>query len=274
MAKIGLVQLTSGIDPEANAAMTAVALTEAADDGAVLVITPEMTGLLDGKRERLDANARTVETDPTVAAARQVAQARGIDILIGSVPVKAAGDRHANRAVLVDSAGRVSATYDKIHLFDVDLPSGERYRESATYIAGDRAVVADTAAGRLGLTICYDVRFPHLYRALAQAGATMIAVPAAFTRPTGEAHWHALLRARAIETGSFILAAAQTGSHEDGRATYGHSLVINPWGEILCDMGNLPGVAVVDIDLAEVALARARIPAWQSNHNFGMPVRP
>jgi deaminated glutathione amidase len=268
MPKIGLVQLTSGIDPAANAALSAEALTEAAGDGADLIVTPEMTGLLDSNRIRLAANAAPLTADLTILAAQAVARRHGVWILIGSVPVPAGQDRYANRAVLIDTSGNIAVTYDKLHLFDVDLPTGERYRESATYAPGSAAHVVQTSAGWLGLSICYDVRFPHLYRALAQAGAEMIAVPAAFTRPTGEAHWHTLLKARAIETGCFILAPAQTGSHEDGRNTYGHSLVINPWGDILCDMGDLPGVAVVDIDLAEVAQARARIPAWNVNQTF------
>jgi deaminated glutathione amidase len=273
MPKIGLVQLTSGIDPAANAALTADALREAAGDGADLIVTPEMTGLLDNNRARLAANAQPIDSDLTILAAQTVARETGVTILIGSVPVPLdtahnGQERYANRSVLISKVGTVIATYDKMHLFDVDLPTGERYRESATYTAGSTVPVVATPAGQLGLTICYDLRFPHLYRALAQAGAEMIVVPAAFTRPTGEAHWHTLLKARAIETGCFILAPAQTGSHADGRTTYGHSLVVNPWGDIVCDMGTLPGVAVVDIDLAEVSQARARIPAWTTNQTF------
>ena len=181
----------------------------------------------------------------------------------------AAGARLANRSFLIDDAGAVRARYDKLHLFDVDLPGGERYRESASYAAGDAAVCAATPWGQLGLTICYDLRFPALYAALAQAGASMVAVPAAFTRPTGAAHWHVLLRARAIETGCFIVAAAQTGEHADGRATYGHSLVVDPWGVVLLDMGEAPGAAVCDLDLDQVAAVRERIPSLAHARPFG-----
>jgi deaminated glutathione amidase len=268
MPKIGLVQTTSGIDPHANAKLVIEALREAAGDGAQLILTPEMTTLLDGNKERLMAHALPLAEDPTIAAAISIAREFGTWILIGSIAVPLEKDKFANRSVVISAAGDIVATYDKLHLFDVDLPSGERYRESATYVPGTKAQLVETAAGVLGLSICYDIRFPHLYRALAQAGATMIAVPAAFTSTTGEAHWHTLLTARAIETGCFILAPAQTGRHEDGRSTYGHSLVINPWGDIVCDMGMTPGVAVIDIDLAEVAVARARIPAWNVNQPF------
>jgi deaminated glutathione amidase len=268
MTKIGLVQLTSGIDPQANAKRVNDAVRAAARQGAQLILTPEMTGILDSNKQRLASHAQPLDRDATILAAQAAARDTGSWVLIGSVAVPADDGLFANRAVLIDSTGGIVTTYDKLHLFDVDLPSGERYRESATYTPGADARLVATPFGQLGMTICYDVRFPHLYRALAQAGAELIAVPAAFTRTTGQAHWHTLLRARAIETGCFILAPAQTGTHDDGRNTYGHSLAISPWGDILCDMGETPGVAVVDIDLTQVADARSRVPAWSVNRDF------
>ncbi len=268
MTKIGLIQMTSGIDPLANAGRAAAAIRDAAGKGAQLILTPEMTGLLDTNKQRLATNAKPMDAEPTLAAACAAARETGCWVLIGSVAIPADDGLFANRSVLIDDQGRIQASYDKIHLFDVDLPFGERYRESATYTPGHTARLVPTPFGQLGLTICYDVRFPHLYRALAQAGADIIAVPAAFARTTGQAHWHALLKARAIETGCFILAPAQTGTHEDGRTTYGHSLAISPWGDILCDMGEAPGVAVVEIDIAHVSEARNRVPAWSVNQPF------
>lgn len=268
MTRIALLQLTSGIDPAANAVCVAGLAQKAADQGARLILTPEMTGLLDGNRTRLQANAHAADDDPTLAALRRVAVERQIPILLGSLPVPLGESKFANRSFLIGPDGKVRTTYDKIHLFDVDLPSGERYRESSSYQPGATAPVVDLDFAKLGLTICYDLRFPHLYRALAQAGADMIAVPAAFTQVTGEAHWHILLRARAIETGCFILAPAQTGLHEDGRRTYGHSLVINPWGEVIADGGTETGVVMADLDLAQVTLARGRIPALQHDRPF------
>ncbi len=270
MAKIGLIQMTSGIDPADNARAVDAAVREAAARGAELILTPEMTGLLDSDKKRLAANARPADDDPTLATASRAARETGTWVLVGSVPIPTGEGHFANRAFLFDGAGVIAATYDKIHLFDVDLPNGERYRESATYVSGTALSLTQTPVGKLGLSICYDVRFPHLYRALAQAGADLIAVPAAFTRTTGKAHWHTLLTARAIETGCYILAPAQTGIHEDGRSTFGHSLVVAPWGDILCDMGDAPGVAIVDIDLQQVADARARVPAWHANQSFGI----
>jgi deaminated glutathione amidase len=268
MAKIALVQMTSGIDPQANAEKLTLAIEAAAASGADFILSPEMTGLLDSNKSRMAENARPVEEDLTVAAARDAARKTGAWILVGSVPVPVAHGQFANRSVLINHAGDIVTTYDKLHLFDVDLPSGERYRESATYQPGREAKLVQTPFGKLGLTICYDLRFPHLYRALAQAGADIIAVPAAFTRTTGQAHWHTLLKARAIETGCFILAPAQTGTHDDGRTTWGHSLVVSPWGDILCDQGIETGVSIVDIDLSQVAEARARIPAWSVNQSY------
>jgi predicted amidohydrolase len=257
--------MTSGIDPLANAEQFAQAIDAAAASGAEFILSPEMTGLLDSNKARMSAKARPVEKDQTIAAARDGARKTGAWILVGSIPVPLENGHFANRSVLINHAGDIVTTYDKLHLFDVDLPSGECYRESATYQPGTTAKLVRTPFGKLGLTICYDLRFPHLYRNLAQAGADMIAVPAAFTHTTGQAHWHTLLRARAIETGCFLLAPAQTGTHDDGRTTWGHSLAVSPWGDIICDMGTHTGIGCVDIDLSFVAQARARIPAWSVN---------
>ncbi len=268
MTRIALLQMTSGIDPSANAAVLQGAIAAAAGEGARILFTPEMTGLLDRDRTRLAANAQPAARDVTLAAAQSGAQAHGLWVHLGSQPVPQGPGRFANRSYLIAPDGAIAATYDKIHRFDVTLPSGETYRESASYDAGGVAPCVATPLGMLGLTICYDVRFPGLYRALAQAGAEMIAVPAAFTATTGAAHWHTLLRARAIETGAFVVAAAQTGCHADGRTTYGHSLVVSPWGDIQLDMAVAPGVAVVDIDLDAVRTARTQIPAWSLNQPF------
>lgn len=273
MLRLGVLQMTSGIVPEANARAVAEGIATLAADGAAIVFTPEMSGLLDRDRTRVLENAFTEEADPTLLAARQAAATHRVWVHLGSCAVKPASgaDRLLNRGFLIDDRGEVRARYDKVHLFDVDLPSGERYRESATYLPGDAAVAADTPWGRIGLTICYDLRFARLYEALSGAGASLIAVPAAFTRPTGEAHWHTLLRARAIEAGAFVVAAAQAGHHEDGRATFGHSLVVDPWGRVLLDMGDTAGHATCDIDLAAVADTRARIPAIA--HRRDVPLR-
>lgn len=263
MLRLGVLQMNSGIAPEANARAVAEGIATLAAEGAAIVFTPEMSGLLDRDRSRVLDSAFTEDADPTLCAARQAAATHGVWVHLGSCAVKPASgaDRLLNRGFLIDDRGEVRARYDKIHLFDVDLPTGERYRESATYLPGDAAVAADTPWGRIGLTICYDLRFARLYEALSGAGASLIAVPAAFTRPTGEAHWHTLLRARAIEAGAFVVAAAQAGRHEDGRETFGHSLVVDPWGRVLLDMGDASGHATCDIDVAAVADTRARIPA-------------
>ena len=268
---LGLLQMTSSIDPEENRAALDAGVRDLAARGAQFVMTPEMTGLLDGNKERLRSHATTEDADATVALARSLASELGLWILLGSQAVvvdDAPDSLLANRSFLIGPDGAVRARYDKIHLFDVDLPSGERYRESNSYRPGTEAVVAQTPWGKLGLTICYDVRFAHLFRTLAQAGAKLIAVPAAFTQVTGEAHWHTLLRARAIETGCFIAAPAQSGRHKDGRSTFGHSLVIAPWGEVLADGGTSPGGVLAQIDLSLVDTARARIPALQHDRAF------
>ncbi|NGM36846.1 carbon-nitrogen hydrolase family protein [Methylobacterium sp. DB0501] len=255
------VQMRSGRDPAQNRDAAVAGIREAAERGAHYVQTPEMTSLLERDRESLFRKIREPEHDSTLGALRDVARERGVVVHVGSLAVRN-GDKVANRAFVIDREGAVLAAYDKLHLYDVDLPNGESYRESATYTGGARAVVADLPWGRLGVAICYDVRFPALYRALAEAGAEILSAPAAFTRQTGEAHWHVLQRARAIETGSFMISAAQGGRHEDGRETYGHSLIVDPWGRVLAEAeGNAPGVILAEIDMALVADARARIPA-------------
>lgn len=258
--KIALAQMTSGIDPAANARTVAEAIAEAAAGGAAMLFTPEMSGVLDRDRARAANSIVSEGEDVTLAATRDAAARHGIWVHIGSLALRRDDGKFANRGFVIDAAGEIRARYDKLHLFDVDLPTGESWRESAAYAAGETAVVVDTPVGTLGLSICYDLRFADLYRALSSAGATILSVPAAFTRPTGAAHWHLLMRARAIESGAFVVAAAQTGTHEDGRATYGHSLVIGPWGDILLDMGEPAGIGFAEIDLESVAAVRARIP--------------
>ncbi|MCJ2080886.1 carbon-nitrogen hydrolase family protein [Methylobacterium sp. J-090] len=254
------VQMRSGRDPLANRDAAVALVREAADSGADYVQTPEMTSLVERSKASLFEKVTSQDEDPTLAALRAVARERGIVVQIGSLAVRS-GDKIANRAFLIDATGAITASYDKVHLYDVDLPNGERWRESATYTGGVCAVVADTPWAPIGVTICYDVRFPALFRALAEAGAAVITAPACFTQQTGEAHWHVLHRARAIETGSFMISAAQGGHHEDGRDTYGHSLIVDPWGKVLADAGgNEPGVILAEIDLARVTDARARIP--------------
>ena len=264
---LALLQTTTGIDPVAEAQLLAAQIGTAAAGGARIVFTPEMSGLLDRDRARAAGNIREQADDPVLAAVRAAAAQHNIWVQLGSLALRGPGGKFVNRGFLIRPDGEIAAHYAKIHLFDVTLGS-ESWRESAAYVAGDEAVVAATPWGGLGMTICYDVRFPALHRALAQAGAAMIAVPAAFTRPTGQAHWHVLLRARAIETGCWVIAAAQTGEHPDGRATYGHSLVISPWGEVVLDMGEAPGIGFASIDLAAVAAARGKVPALEHDRPF------
>jgi len=261
--RIAVYQAQTGIDPEGNAARLVEAVEQAADRGAAMLFSPEMSGLLDRDRMRAGLRLRNEAEDLVLAAVRDAAARLGLWVHIGSLALagERADGRLVNRGLVIDGSGSIRARYDKMHLFDVDLASGESWRESETYAPGGEAVLVDTPAGRLGLSICYDLRFPDLYRTLTGAGATIIAVPAAFTVPTGEAHWHVLLRARAIEAGVFVVAAAQVGRHEDGRETFGHSLVVDPWGKVLLDMGEEPGVQVVDIDLEEVERVRGRLPA-------------
>ena len=250
-------------------------IRQAASTGARFILTPEGTNVLEQRRERRDAAVIDEDQDVAVLGLRRLAAELGVWLLIGSAIVRSgrAGEgRAANRSFLVDSSGAITARYDKLHVFDIDLPNGERYRESATVRPGDRAVAADTPWGRLGLTVCYDIRFPHLYRQLAKAGASMIAIPAAFTAPTGEAHWETLLRARAIETGAFVLAPAQGGPHEDGRRTWGRSTVVGPWGEIIAKADHdEPCIVTAKLDMEAVRRARAAVPALTHDRDF-LPV--
>jgi predicted amidohydrolase len=266
--KVGLIQMRSGLEPEQNLAAALTLIDDAKSSGADYVQTPEMTNILALKRDHLFANIVAEEQDPTLATLREVARQLGIFVHIGSLAIKASPEKAVNRSFLIDRKGEIAARYDKIHMFDVDLAGGESYRESNNYRAGELAVVADLPWGRLGLTVCYDLRFPALYRALAETGASFLAIPSAFTKQTGEAHWHVLLRARAIETGCFVFAAAQGGKHENGRDTYGHSLVVDPWGRILAEGGIAPGVVMAEVDPAEIAAARAKIPSLHHGRRF------
>ena len=258
--RIGVLQMTSGIDPQVNAATLVDAITAAAADGAAMVFTPEMSGLIDRDRARAAPHIVAEADDRVLQAVCDAAAAAGIWVHLGSLAIRRPDGRFANRGFVIDAGGAIRARYDKIHLFDVDLPTGESWRESAAYAGGKAAVVVETPVGMLGTSICYDLRFAGLYAALSDAGATMLAVPAAFTRPTGAAHWEILLRARAIEAAAFVVAAAQTGIHADGRATHGHSLVIDPWGDVLLDMGEAPGLGFAEIDPARIGDVRTRIP--------------
>jgi len=266
--KIALIQMRSGLEPEANLAAVLAGVDEAKRGGADYVQTPEMTNVLENKRERLFTKIFDEEQDPTFATLREVARKLSIYIHLGSLAVKASPEKAANRGFLIDRKGDIAARYDKIHMFDVDLAGGESYRESNTYRAGELAVVADLPWGRLGLTVCYDLRFPALYRALAEAGASFLAIPSAFTKQTGEAHWHVLMRARAIENGCYVFAAAQGGKHEHDRETFGHSLVVDPWGKIIAEGSTEPGVIFAEVDPAEVAAARSRVPSLSHGRRF------
>ena len=265
---VALAQMRSGLDPAANLAAASKLIAEAKAAGADYVLTPEMTNILAIRREQLAGAIKPEESDPSLAALRELARKLAIHLHLGSLAIKLPGERAANRSFLIDPAGEIVARYDKIHMFDVDLANGESYRESRTYRPGEGAVTADLPWGRLGLTICYDLRFPALYRALAENGASFLAIPSAFTRQTGEAHWHVLLRARAIENGCYVFAAAQGGAHENGRETFGHSLVVDPWGRVLAEGGTEPGIVLAAIDPAAVATARGRVPSLQHGRRF------
>jgi predicted amidohydrolase len=268
--RAGLVQLRSGRDIGPNLDRAEVLIREAAAGGADYVQTPENTDLMELDPELRLAAARGESDNESLARGKSLAAELGIWLHLGSIGVKVSKDKVANRSYLIAPEGEVVASYDKLHLFDVDLPGGESYRESKNVEAGVSAVVAELPFGRLGLSICYDLRFPALYRALAIAGAELIAVPAAFTKQTGEAHWAILLRARAIETGAFVLAAAQGGLHENGRSTYGHSMAVSPWGEVIAEGGEHPGIIFADIDLSESEAARAKIPALKHGREFAV----
>jgi predicted amidohydrolase len=266
--KAAMIQMRSGLSPAANIDAAVRLIGDAKNSGAAYVQTPEMTNILAAKREQLLATIVDEDADPSLATFREVAKKLALYIHVGSLAIKISPDRAANRGFLVDPQGEIAARYDKIHMFDVDLAGGEIYRESNSYRPGEIGTLADLPWGRLGITICYDLRFPALYRALAEAGAIMLAVPSAFTKQTGEAHWHVLNRARAIENGSFVLAAAQGGKHENGRETFGHSLIVDSWGRVLAEGGIEPGVVMAEIDPAEVAAARSRIPSLQHGRRF------
>jgi predicted amidohydrolase len=267
---VGLVQMRSGLDPAANLDVASKLIGEAKAGGADYVLTPEMTNIMEIRRERLFATIVAEETDPSLAAFRHLARKLAIHLHVGSLAIKLTSERAANRSFLIDRDGEIVARYDKIHMFDVDLANGESYRESRNFRPGELAVAADLPWGRLGLTICYDLRFPALYRALAEGGSSMLAIPSSFTRQTGEAHWHVLVRARAIENGSFVFAAAQGGTHENGRETYGHSLIVDPWGRVLGEGGVEPGIVLAEVDPAAVAAARGRVPSMQHGRRFEM----
>jgi len=275
MVRIAALQMNSGTTPEPNLDALATLAREAAGQGARYVLSPEVSIVFAENRDGLRAVAGPWEGNPAIARCAAIARETGLFLHLGSLAVALPDGRFANRSVLFRPDGAIAATYDKIHLFDATLPGLRDYRESATYAGGETAVLAEAAGLRLGFTICYDVRFPALHRLLAAAGAELIAAPAAFTVPTGEAHWEVLLRARAIETGCFVIAAAQAGQHENGRATYGHSMIIDPWGGILGQLGgDGAGVLVADIDPAAVAEARARVPALANARQFSLSVNP
>ena len=262
MTRIAVLQMTSGIDPEANAATLVAAVEAAAEGGAAMLFTPEMSGLIDSNRARAAQNIVPESEDRVLALVREAAARAGVWAALGSLAIARDDGRWANRSFVIDSSGEVAARYDKIHMFDVDLASGESWRESNAYAAGDRVVTVETPAGRLGLAICYDIRFPALFEALGRKSCDIIAIPAAFTVPTGKAHWHMLQRARAVEASAWVVSAAQVGKHADGRSTYGHSLVVDPWGDVALDMGGeTPGLAFAEVDLARLAEVRKQLPS-------------
>lgn len=268
---VACVQTNSTRDVAENLSAIVPMIGEARRRGATLVCLPEVVGMIEPRRRLLLEKVETEETNRGLAGFRETAKRLSLWLLVGSLSVKVGPDRVANRSYLIDQDGAVRASYDKIHMFDVNLEGGESYRESATFRAGETAMLADTPWGPLGMTVCYDLRFPQLYRALAQAGAMYLTIPAAFTRPTGRAHWQVLVRARAIETGCFVFAAAQCGEHAEGRKTYGHSLIVAPWGEILAEAGEEVGVITAEIDPAKVDEARRMVPSLQHDRPFSPP---
>ena len=268
---LACVQLTAGEDMARNIAAAAAAIREARAGGADFILTPENVAMMVFDPREVRARAEPEDSHPALTALRDLAVETGAWLLVGSLAVRLKGDTVVNRSLLIAPDGAIAARYDKIHMFDVDLPNGERYRESKMFQPGGQAVVADTPWGGVGMTVCYDLRFAALYRTLALAGARILTVPSAFTRITGEAHWHVLLRARAIETGAFVVAPAQCGTHPGGRETYGHALIVDPWGAVLGDGGAAPGIVHAEIDLAAVEKARARIPALAHDRAFATP---
>lgn len=268
---VACVQVNAGpeIGPNVDTAVRLV--REAAAAGAGFVAMPENVSAIVFGREHQIARASTEEAHPALAAFRAVAAETGVYLLAGTVAIRLDDGRLANRSTFIDPQGTIVARYDKIHMFDVDLPGGESYRESSTFRPGEQAVLAESPWGPIGMTVCYDLRFPHLYRDLAKRGAVILTIPAAFTRQTGQAHWHVLQRARAIETGAFVVAPAQTGTHDNGRQTFGHSLIVSPWGEVLADGGEDVGISMATIDLAEVERARQAIPALRHDRAYAPP---
>lgn len=262
MPRAALFQMTTGIDPAANSAALIEAVRQAKAGGAAMLFTPEMSGLLDRDRARAAASIVREEDDRVLAAVREAAAREGVWVALGSLAVRRQDGRWANRSFVVDDTGAITARYDKMHMFDVDLAVGESWRESNAYVAGDAVATVETPLGRLGLTICYDIRFPSLFEALGRMRCDLIAIPAAFTVPTGQAHWHLLQRARAVEASAYVVSAAQVGQHEDGRTTYGHTLAVDPWGEVLLDMGgDQPGIGFVEIDPARIEEVRSQLPS-------------
>lgn len=268
MPRIAILQMTTGIDPAQNTATIVAAVAAAKASGAQMLFTPEMSGLLDQDRSRAARHIVPEDENPVLAAVSDAAHERQLWVALGSLAVAGRGGNWANRSLVIDDLGQVVARYDKMHMFDVDLASRESWHESSAYTAGNTMVTAETPLGRLGLAICYDLRFPALFDALGRAGCDIIAIPAAFTVPTGRAHWQVLLRARAIEASAFVIAAAQVGVHPDGRTTYGHSLVVDPWGEVLLDMGKKEGLGFADIDLARIAEVRRQLPSLANRRNI------
>lgn len=262
MTRIAILQMTTGIDPDANGRAIARAIGDAAAGGAQMLFTPEMSGLLDRNRKRAAEKIVPEADDPVLAMVREATAGAGITVALGSLAIAREDGLWANRAFVIDDRGEIAARYDKIHMFDVSLDTGEKWNESAAYAAGDTAVTVGTPLGLLGLSICYDVRFPALYEALGREKCDAIAIPAAFTVPTGKAHWELMLRARAVEASAWVIAAAQVGEHEDGRSTYGHSMVIDPWGEVVLDMGGeAPGLGFAEIDPERTSEVRKQLPS-------------
>lgn len=275
MTRIALLQMTSGIDPAANAEVIVSAIREAAESGATMLFTPEMCGLLDRDRARAAPHIVPEAENPVLARVRDAVQSSGVWVALGSLAVQGEGDKAANRSFLIAPDGTIAARYDKIHMFDVQLSTGESWRESAGYEPGKKVSTADTPIGKLGFAICYDMRFPALFEELGRQRCDAISVPAAFTVPTGKAHWHLMLRARAVEASAYVIAAAQVGLHEDGRTTYGHSLVVDPWGEVLLDMGgDAPGLGFADIDAARIADVRAQLPSLANRREIPKSLEP
>ena len=272
--KIACLQLNSGPEIAPNLKAIGDLTRRAVDAGAEFVAMPENCAMLEPRKAKLLEKVEPEESHSALAGLRALAAETGVTLLVGSLAVKLSAEKVANRSFLLDPTGGIVASYDKLHMFDVDLPSGESYRESSTFQPGSRSVVAPMPWGKLGMTICYDLRFPALYRTLAEAGATMLSVPSAFTRPTGQAHWHILLRARAIETGCFVIAPAQTGEHAEGRKTYGHSLIVDPWGVVLADGGDDVGVVMAELDLDRVAEVRAMVPSLKHGRPIPKPETP